>query len=663
MGIPENWSRVEGWLKGQHIPKYPPAPEPVPFVKKHPDIPTLNSYQGDAPDSFWRAFPYQPVPGQVTAKVDAEKLNTLMKSLGKGFTVHQRKRGEKLVTDIREGADAYQVRPLPAMQVPNAASAEQHGEMLTDKLATWVETGIARGPFRTPPLVGFRANSLLAVEKNGNVRPVIHMTNPKGYSFNDNLQLTRIEKVHMCTARDFGYKLKEAGAGTVMSKYDLKDAFKLIPAKPSDWRLQGFCWLGRYFFETNMIFGATPSVSNFDRLGNMLVELAVARSRIPRHYVLRTLDDIPVLGPVGTAHTVKFGMALRGICNEVNVQLAASCPDKVKAFEHVQKGTVLGICFDSRSLEWSLNKEKADKFLCRVIDTLHMDYIGLKQLQKVMGVLNDLSLMCSFMKPYKASGYRLLHELGTDEEVMVPLTDGFKNDLGKFARMIQDARQGLPIAARPSLPPLMAKEFFSDAAGSHFAMAKGRRVNLNEPQDRGVACVEIKAGRVTWWCSLTWPEYFLNEAMDSKGAHYGSKTTTLETMGILLPFLTIPEEMCGRNVVFTVDNVAVVFGWENRGVKFDESASILMRAIHLIAGYLGCEVHVHHSLRRSSKWEELVDSLSRKSTTTFKERSMVRDARRSIVRSRVSAWLENPVEDWNLPYVLLGEVKKKMKLG
>jgi hypothetical protein len=98
-------------------------------------------------------------------------------------------------------------------------------------------------------------------------------------------------------------------------------------------------------------------------------------------------------------------------------------------------------------------------------------------------------------------------------------------------------------------------------------------------------------------------------------------------------------------------------------VKFDESASILMRAIHLIAGYLGCEVHVHHSLRRSSKWEELVDGLSRKSTTTFKERSMVRDARRSIVRSRVSAWLENPVEDWNLPYVLLGEVKKKMKLG
>jgi hypothetical protein len=74
------------------------------------------------------------------------------------------------------------------------------------------------------------------------------------------------------------------------------------------------------------------------------------------------------------------------------VQLAANCPERVKAFEHVQKGTVLGICFDTQTMEWSLNREKADKFLGRVIDTLHMDYIGLKQLQKVMGVLNDLSL-------------------------------------------------------------------------------------------------------------------------------------------------------------------------------------------------------------------------------------------------------------------------------
>jgi hypothetical protein len=152
------------------------------------------------------------------------------------------------------------------------------------------------------------------------------MTKPSGESFNDNLKINSIEKVHMCTAREFGYSLVESGKNSTMSKYDLKDAFKLIPARPSDWRLQGFRWAGRFFFETNMIFGATPSVSNFDRLGNMLVELAVARAKIPRIYVTRTLDDIPVLAPEGRHYTVKFGMALRGICNQTNIQLAQNCP-------------------------------------------------------------------------------------------------------------------------------------------------------------------------------------------------------------------------------------------------------------------------------------------------------------------------------------------------
>jgi hypothetical protein len=82
----------------------------------------------------------------------------------------------------------------------------------------------------------------MAVEKNGAVRPVIHMTKPKGFSFNDNLNVIKMEKVHMNVARDFGYLLRESGKGTLMSKYDLKDAFKLIPAKPRDWKLQGFFW-------------------------------------------------------------------------------------------------------------------------------------------------------------------------------------------------------------------------------------------------------------------------------------------------------------------------------------------------------------------------------------------------------------------------------------
>jgi hypothetical protein len=51
----------------------------------------------------------------------------------------------------------------------------------------------------------------------------------------------------MCTAKKFTYKLIEAGKGCLFSKYDLKDAYKNVPARSEDWRLQGFDWQGRLF--------------------------------------------------------------------------------------------------------------------------------------------------------------------------------------------------------------------------------------------------------------------------------------------------------------------------------------------------------------------------------------------------------------------------------
>jgi hypothetical protein len=294
--------------------KYPKEQQYEAPKKKFPNIPILKNYSSPAPEEFWKEFPFKPVPRGVTKRVNESELEKMVEESKEKQPFHQLKRAKMLLKDLKTGANAYQKGQLPPIKVPNAPSAAEFGELLTDKLATWVDSGIACGPFKTPPLPGFRSNALMAVSRNGAVRPIIHMSKPEGHSFNDNLDLIKMEKVHMNVARDFGYSLKETGKSAVMSKYDLKDTFKLIPARPSDWKLQGFEFASRFFFETNMIFGASPSVSNFDRLGNTLVELAVAKSGIPRKSVLRTLDDIPVLSPPNKRFTAQFGVALRGIC-------------------------------------------------------------------------------------------------------------------------------------------------------------------------------------------------------------------------------------------------------------------------------------------------------------------------------------------------------------
>lgn len=135
----------------------------------------------------------------------------------------------------------------------NAKRAYQNVALLTDTIATWIKKKFVSGPFAHFPVPGFRTNSLAAIVRNGKVRPVLNMSGPKGKSFNDNVMKEKPEKIHMATAKQFGYKLKECGVGALFSKFDIKDVYKLIPAKPKDHRLQGFEWVGRYFIETQTV--------------------------------------------------------------------------------------------------------------------------------------------------------------------------------------------------------------------------------------------------------------------------------------------------------------------------------------------------------------------------------------------------------------------------
>jgi hypothetical protein len=453
----------------------------------------------------------------------------------------------------------------------------------------------------------------------------------------------------------------EAGEGALMSKFDLKDAYKNIPAKMEDWRLQGFQWCGKYFFETKMIFGASPSVANFDILGSTLVELAVIKSGIPRRMVSRALDDIPVLAPCGSNYTFKFGRALKEIAKDCGIKLAENCPENKKAFEHQTEGTVLGIIFNTKKLEWSLSSEKAEKIICRIQDFSSAKYVDLKKTQSVMGIVNDLAQMAPFLGVFKHSGNKLLGSFAGNEEILKLVPNQVKKDLLVCAKVAEAAKGGLPIAHKPVAPPLSKKVFYSDAAGAKFSIHNGIRVNHSIENDRGAACIEIGGEEVVWWSTITWPLEFLNNARDLKGAYFGSKSATLEMIGVLLPFISSPQLIAGKHVVFHVDNMSIVYGWENGYVKNDTTASILLRALQIISMYLGAPIHIEHIGRCSNQWAKMADSLSRKSTTTIRDRWLLRNAKRSPQPECIVKWLKHPEEDWTLPLVLLEGMEKKLK--
>jgi len=194
------------------------------------------------------------------------------------------------------------------------------------------------------------------VERNRKIRPVLNMSSPKGSSFNDNIDRLRLEKIHMATAKSFSYGLKKEGKNAIFSKYDIKDAYKIIPARPEDYGLQGFKWLNKYFCETRETFGSVASVCNFDRLSNTRDLMVALKSGTPRDKIFRVLDDTICVTAEDSGQTRLFSEEMVRLCSFIDLPLAKNCENNDKAFENQKEGTVLAL--DSTALEWSGHCQK-----------------------------------------------------------------------------------------------------------------------------------------------------------------------------------------------------------------------------------------------------------------------------------------------------------------
>jgi hypothetical protein len=277
---------------------------------------------------------------------------------------------------------------------------------------------------------------------------------------------------------------------------------------------------------------------------------------------------------------------------------------KRKAFELETRGTVLGTGFCSTDMTWFLSKEKVEKITRRCMDVRSQHHISLLQTQQLMGTVNDFSQLCRFTKFFRHSGNRLLSQFGTNENILIPVPDQLKKDILVICNAAQSTLQGLPIASRKSFPPLSAITFYTDAAGAKYTKIGGKYVIAPE-EFRGVSCIEgDTVEEIRWWSRMDWPQGFL-ESKDEKGVEFGRKSTTLECIGILIPFVSFPEKIAGRHVVFNVDNKAVHYGWTNGGVKNDTNATEVLKAVHILASFLGCQVHVNHVLRMTNDMADL----------------------------------------------------------
>jgi len=58
--------------------------------------------------------------------------------------------------------------------------------------------------------------------------------------------------------------LREAGRGSLLAKLDLKDAYRNIPIRRSDWNLLGFHWYNQFYYPIFLMFGGKSALYIFN---------------------------------------------------------------------------------------------------------------------------------------------------------------------------------------------------------------------------------------------------------------------------------------------------------------------------------------------------------------------------------------------------------------
>jgi hypothetical protein len=284
----------------------------------------------------------------------------------------------------------------------------------------------------------------------------------------------------------------------------MRDAYKNIPCKISDLRLQGFVWLNRFFLETRQIFGARTSVCNFDTLGAVVLVLALIQCTILKSLVHRQLDDVPIVVPKKKKHwCTEFTLKYRSTCTDIGIQLADDCPQFDKAFSCSQYGKVLDIWFDSTTLSWKLPEEKRDKTLRNIEKALSASGQSLKDIQVLMGRLNDVSMMCPFLKTFKSELNRALSQAEKNPNTLIHLNEQAKKDLMVWVGFLTDEEEWRPICPRPCMPPISVVTFSSDAAGFNEYTAKDAKIGC------GSIGIDTK-GEICFAAQIFWPNSLKN---------------------------------------------------------------------------------------------------------------------------------------------------------
>lgn len=126
----------------------------------------------------------------------------------------------------------------------NNKSARENQKGVSDAVAKEISREHTAGPFSTPPFPVNHISPLGAAPKtDGSIRLIMDLSQPEGQSINE--FISKEEFPTNYTPFDEATRIvRQLGRGCLLSKIDIKHAYRLLPVRPEDWPLLVYHWNG-----------------------------------------------------------------------------------------------------------------------------------------------------------------------------------------------------------------------------------------------------------------------------------------------------------------------------------------------------------------------------------------------------------------------------------
>ena len=304
---------------------------------------------------------------QVTTPIDTKKLAML---LG-GFP-----QKDYIIDGFTNGFQIHFNGPEVAVQSRNSKSALENPAAVDEKLTEEIKAGRIKGPFSKPPLNNFKSSPLSLREKStpGTFRLLHNLSAP----YDERAVNTNIPGEHTTVKyarlQDAISMIQEVGPGAYLSKADIKSAFRIVPLHRDFHHLMGFCWRGKYYFDTCLAMGLAESCRIFELISDCLVYILKNEFGIER--AVKILDDFLFIDPDKALNAFAL-KAFTTIATECGFPIAW---DKTSD-EPSQQIVFYGAELNTNSMQVALPMDKLQSYTTLVKGAIEKKSITLRELQ------------------------------------------------------------------------------------------------------------------------------------------------------------------------------------------------------------------------------------------------------------------------------------------